>query len=187
MDEALKEIKPTALVRHSDLDEKADFIKHMRKQKYCTPRCPAFDFCPVMPMAQNASTPKKPCVMGQMGEKIRRRFERLFIRGQDGLITELMDTLYHVGLKTNLEGTLGDHRAYAGLLLNTSKALYGEKLEVTGEQSTTIHVKVVSIEDEIKKKRMKGVQIDEVVQDAEYQFADEFTEVTEGDNHNEAE
>lgn len=130
--------------------ERRSFITRIRKMKYCSDRCPAYDYCPMMPLSQNKEGAKKPCCMRTMPEKIKKRFERLFLQGQEGLVNELLSSVYTIGMKTDLEGEIADHRAYAQLLMATTKVLYGDKLELAGEQKSTITVNVISLEDTLK-------------------------------------
>jgi len=141
--------------------EKKTFANRIRKIKHCTERCPVYDFCPVMPMAQNSKEQRKPCALKSMPLKMKKRFERLFLNGQDGMVQELLSALYSVGLKTELDGDLADHRAYAHLITSTMKALYGDKIELSGEQSTTVTVNVISLEDSLP--RMKEIPEGDVI------------------------
>ncbi|OQA54044.1 MAG: hypothetical protein BWY45_02730 [Euryarchaeota archaeon ADurb.Bin294] len=137
--------------------EKGQFIAKVRRMKYCSDRCPAYDFCPSMPMAQNQKTERKPCMLRAMPEKMKKRFERLFLQGQDGIVKELLTAVYTVGMKTDVEGELSDHRAYANMLMGVVKTIYGEKVDQP-DQVSTVTVNVISLEDTMPQPETKEIE-----------------------------
>jgi len=130
--------------------ERVEYIIKIREMRWCSERCPAFELCPAVSTAMEHEGSKKPCALRDQPMTVRKRFEHLFLSGQDGLIQELMTSLYRVGQMTDTSGDLADHRAYTQLVLNTHKTLYGEKLEVSSDQPTKVNIQVMDLEDIIE-------------------------------------
>ncbi len=81
---------------------KSTTAKRLVKRKYCTPSCPIWDKCPLMPMAQQKWVTKPhgerahPCLLNQLPMDAQRRIRRLFLSDRDGLIEELKDVLFNL-------------------------------------------------------------------------------------------
>ena len=112
--------------------QKSTLSKKLARRKYCSPSCPLFDKCPLMPKAQNEWVRKPkgikahPCLLNTLPLDTRRRIRRLFLSGRDGLIEELKDAIYkYADLVENNPKNLPK---YGELLLKAISTIYGLSL-----------------------------------------------------------
>ena len=121
--------------------------KKLAKRRYCSPSCPIFDKCPLMPMAQSqwTQTPKgekrHPCLLSTLPLNLQRRIRRLFLGDRDGLIEELKDVLYN--LSTLTDGNPKELTKYGELILKAITTIYGQKVQEEGTRDININVRVV--------------------------------------------
>ncbi len=129
--------------------------KRIAKRKYCSPSCPLWDKCPLMPMAQQEWVTKPhgerahPCLLNKLPMDAQRRIRRLFLSDRDGLIEELKDVLY------NLSSLAEEHPdknliKYGDLLLKAITTIYGQKIQEEGQKEITIKLHVVGDDGEVK-------------------------------------
>ena len=134
----------------------------LRRRKRCTRRCYYFDTCPLMAMSQ--SSPEKKCAMRAFPEKIRRRFEKVFLGGEDGLINEITTAIYHYGLEVEvIPGTRGK-KEFIEMLFQLHKAKYGEKRQASGEREPlNIHITQLNAANEKETKEIPDSTVKPVV------------------------
>jgi hypothetical protein len=60
-------------------------------------------------------------------------------------------------MKTDVEGELSDHRAYANMLMGVVKTIYGEKVDQP-DQVSTVTVNVISLEDTMPQPETKEIE-----------------------------
>ncbi len=104
----------------------------LRKRKKCSTRCYYFDTCPLMAMSM--SSPEKKCAMRAFPEKIRRRFEKVFLGGEDGLINEITTAIYSYGLEVDAMPGLKGKREFIDMLFQLHKAKFGDKKQIVGDR-----------------------------------------------------
>lgn len=128
----------------------------LKKRKKCNASCFYFEDCPLMPMSQ--SSEGKKCMMKAFPESTRKRFQDVFLRGEDGMIDDLKKAIYQYGL------TATDNRGkkeYIELMLKLHKAVYGDKSQViTNNEPLQINInqlQSVKTEKEIPDGTLKDV------------------------------
>lgn len=116
----------------------------LKKRKYCSHRCFYFDTCPLMPMSM--SSPEKMCAMKAFPERIRRRFEKVFLGGEDGLINEITTAIYTYGLEVEaMPGTKGK-REFIDMLFQLHKAKFGDKKQIVNDKEPlTININALEL------------------------------------------
>lgn len=104
----------------------------LKKRKKCSHRCFYFDTCPLMAMSM--SSPEKKCAMKAFPERIRRRFEKVFLGGEDGLINEITTAIYTYGLEVeSIPGTRGK-KEFIDMLFQLHKAKFGDKKQIVSDR-----------------------------------------------------
>jgi hypothetical protein len=121
----------------------------LKKRKFCSHRCYYFDTCPLMAMSM--SSPEKKCAMKAFPEKIRRRFEKVFLGGEDGLINEITTAIYSYGLEVEtIPGTRGK-REFIDMLFQLHKAKFGDKKQIVSDKEPlTININQLTAKPEMK-------------------------------------
>jgi hypothetical protein len=121
----------------------------LKKRKKCNHRCYYFDSCPLMAMSQ--SSPDKKCAMKAFPERIRRRFEKVFLGGEDGLINEITTAIYTYGLEVeSIPGTRGK-KEFIDMLFQLHKAKFGDKKQIVGDREPlTINIQQLNQSKETK-------------------------------------
>jgi len=104
----------------------------LRKRKRCSTKCYYFEDCPLMAMSM--SSPEKKCAMRAFPEKIRRRFEKVFLGEEDGLVNEITTAIFSYGLEVDTMPGMKGKKDYIDMLFQLHKAKYGEKRAVTNER-----------------------------------------------------
>jgi len=127
---------------------KSTLSKKLARRKYCSPSCPLFEKCPLMPMAQNQWVEKAngrkahPCLLNTLPPNVQRRIRRLFLSGRDGLIEELKDAIYKYS--SLVENNPKNLPKYGELLLKAISTIYGQKIQEEGELEVNVVIKVVN-------------------------------------------
>jgi len=127
---------------------KSTLSKKLARRKYCSPSCPLFDRCPLMPLAQNEWVKKPkggkahPCLLNTLPMDVQRRIRRLFLSGRDGLIEELKDAIYQYS--SLVENNPKNLPKYGELLLKAISTIYGQKIQEEGEVEVNVVIKVVN-------------------------------------------
>ena len=103
----------------------------LRKRKRCSTKCFYFESCPLMSMSM--SSPDKKCMMKAFPERIRTRFTKVFLEGEDGLLSEIKGAIYQFGLQADTM-SLKEKRDYIELMLKLHKAIYGDKTQVISDK-----------------------------------------------------
>ena len=103
----------------------------LRKRKHCSPKCFYFESCPLMSMS--ISSPDKKCMMKAFPERIRSRFTKVFLEGEDGMLAEIKGAIYQFGLQADTMG-FKEKRDYIELMLKLHKAIYGDKTQVISDK-----------------------------------------------------
>lgn len=121
----------------------------LKKRKKCSHRCFYFDSCPLMAMSM--SSPEKKCAMKAFPERIRRRFEKVFLGGEDGLINEITTAIYTYGLEVEaMPGTKGK-KEFIDMLFQLHKAKFGDKKQIVGDREPlTINIQQLNASKETK-------------------------------------
>lgn len=104
----------------------------LKKRKRCSPKCFYFENCPLMSMSM-ASTDKK-CMMKAFPERIRTRFTKVFLEGEEGMLNEIKGAIYQYGLQADASTSLKDKKEYIELMLKLHKAIYGDKTQVVSDK-----------------------------------------------------
>ena len=131
---------------------KSTVAKKLAKRRYCTPSCPIWDKCPLMPLAQQEwiRTPKgekrHPCLLNTLPTDIQRRIRRLFLSGRDGLIEELEDVLYNLSSLAEKQPDKNLTK-YGDLILKAIATIYGQKIQEEGKVDVNINIRVVGDEE----------------------------------------
>ena len=103
----------------------------MRKRKRCTPKCFYFENCPLMSMSMSSEDHK--CMMKAFPERIRTRFTKVFLEGEEGMLNEIKNAIFNLGLQADTM-TLKEKRDYIELMLKLHKAIYGDKTQVISDK-----------------------------------------------------
>ena len=104
----------------------------LRKRKRCSPKCFYFESCPLMSMSM-ADKDKK-CMMKAFPERIRSRFTKVFLEGEEGLINEIRSAIYQYGLQADASTSLREKKDFIELLLKLHKAIYGDKSQIISDK-----------------------------------------------------
>jgi hypothetical protein len=104
----------------------------LRKRKKCSHRCFYFDTCPLMAMSMTSED--KRCMMKVFPEKIRRRFEKVFLGGEDGLINEITTAIYSYGLEVDSAPGMRGKKEFIDMLFQLHKAKFGDKKQIVGDR-----------------------------------------------------
>jgi hypothetical protein len=104
----------------------------LRKRKKCSTKCFYFDTCPLMAMSM--SSPEKKCAMKAFPERIRRRFEKVFLGGEDGLINEITTAIYTYGLEVEAMPGLKGKKEFIDMLFQLHKAKFGDKKQIVSDR-----------------------------------------------------
>jgi hypothetical protein len=122
----------------------------LKKRKKCNTRCFYFDTCPLMPMSM--SSPEKKCMMKQFPERVRQRFNKVFLGGEEGLLNEINTAIYMYGLSADAAPGLKDKKDYIDLLLRLHKATYGDKSQIVGQrEDLSINIKMIEAVNPVQK------------------------------------
>lgn len=127
---------------------RSTIAKKLVKRKYCTPSCPIWDKCPLMPMAQQEWITKPhgekahPCLLSTLPPDVQRRMRRLFLSGRDGLIEELKDVLFKLSSLAE-EQPAQNLTKYGELILKAITTIYGQKLQEEGQMDVNINIRVI--------------------------------------------
>ena len=82
-------------------------------------------------MSMAMSDPDKKCLMKAFPESTRRRFQEVFLSGEDGMILDLKKAIYQYGLtQTDARGK----KEYIELMLKLHKAVYGDKSQIISDK-----------------------------------------------------
>lgn len=133
---------------------RSDFKKLVHR-KYCSPSCPFFDKCPLMPLALSEKNKTimpngrivYPCLLRKSNEAVRRTIKRLFLEDEEGLLDELRDAIYHLKLKAAGAG-VKEWMRYVETLLKAQSVIYGQKIKEEGELEVNININIIGGEDE---------------------------------------
>lgn len=104
----------------------------LKRRKKCSHRCFYFDTCPLMSMSM--SSPDKKCMMKQFPERIRSRFKKVFLEGEEGMLNEIKTAIYNYGLSADALPGLREKKEYIDLLLRLHKATYGDKSQIVSDR-----------------------------------------------------
>lgn len=104
----------------------------LRKRKKCSSKCYYFDTCPLMAMSMGS--PDKKCAMKAFPMKIRRRFEKVFLGGEDGLINEITTAIYSYGLEVDAAPGLRGKKEFIDMLFQLHKARFGDKKQIVSDR-----------------------------------------------------
>jgi hypothetical protein len=72
-------------------------------------------------------------MMKAFPERIRTRFTKVFLEGEDGLLSEIKGAIYQFGLQADTM-SLKEKRDYIELMLKLHKAIYGDKTQVISDK-----------------------------------------------------
>jgi hypothetical protein len=101
----------------------------LRRRKTCSPKCYYFEECPLMSMSMSDS--EKRCHMKLFPESVRKRFQDVFLSGEEGMILDLKKAIYQYGLtQTDARG----RKEYIELMLKLHKAIYGDKSQIISDK-----------------------------------------------------
>jgi len=101
----------------------------LKRRKTCNTKCFYFEECPLMSMS--LSSPDKKCLMKAFPEAVRKRFQDVFLSGEDGMILDLKKAIYQYGLtQTDPRGK----KEYIELMLKLHKAVYGDKSQIISDK-----------------------------------------------------
>jgi len=111
-------------------------IVSITRRRWCSPNCIVFYQCPLMPIALQAKKGERACLINgrydpkekgfvKTGDKLRRRFINMFMSGEDGLIDEMMRTLFDFSIEA-ATATIQDRKDYMDMLLKTYRSLFGD-------------------------------------------------------------
>jgi hypothetical protein len=104
----------------------------LKKRKKCSHRCFYFEKCPLMSMSM--SSPERKCMMKQFPERIRSRFKKVFLEGEEGMLDEIKTAIYNYGLSADALPGLREKKEYIDLLLRLHKATYGDKSQIVSDR-----------------------------------------------------
>ncbi len=133
--------------------KKSTLSKRLAKRKYCTPECPLWDKCPLMPMAQSQWIVKPhgerahPCLLNTLPPDVQRRMKRLFLSGRDGLIEELKEVIYNYSLLAE-KSPEKNLIKYGELILKAISTIYGQKIQEEGNLEVNIKIQVIGEDGE---------------------------------------
>ncbi len=124
--------------------EYRDLALSLANRKYCVATCPIFERCPLMPIAQESTAKKKPCMLKDLSPVVKTRILRIFYREKDGLLDEIRAVLCRHGLAVHAKQqdrrdakepeSPGLYETEARLLMDFFRLVYGERkqVDVTG-------------------------------------------------------
>jgi hypothetical protein len=123
-DEALKGAKAPSIYK--------SLANTLKKRKKCSSHCYYFDTCPLMSMSMSSVDHK--CMMKQFPERIRSRFKKVFLEGEEGMLNEIKTAIYNYGLSADALPGLREKKEYIDLLLRLHKATYGDKSQIVSDR-----------------------------------------------------
>jgi hypothetical protein len=85
-------------------------------------------------MAMSMTSENKQCMMKVFPEKIRRRFEKVFLGGEDGLINEITTAIYSYGLEVDSAPGMRGKKEFIDMLFQLHKAKFGDKKQIVGDR-----------------------------------------------------
>lgn len=95
------------------------------------------------------SSPDKKCMMKQFPEKIRSRFKKVFLEGEEGMLNEIKTAIYQFGLSADALPGLREKKEYIDLLLRLHKATYGDKSQIVSDREPlTINIQQLNASKE---------------------------------------
>ena len=115
-------------LRHGDpMDRNNTLIKSIRAMRKCGTRCPIFLDCPMMPLAISPKVRKeRHCLVNLGGEALRRRYIKMFLTGEEGMIAEIKTLIYQYSVDAENMG-LAEREKAVRMLMDLFKMIYGEK------------------------------------------------------------
>ena len=131
---------------------KSDYKKLIHR-KYCSPSCPFFDKCPLMPLAMKETITlkdgrvKHPCLLKQSPLTVQRTIKRLFLDDEEGFLDELKEAIFL--LKSKASGSdIKEWVKYVETLIKAQNVIYGQKIKEEGHMDINININVIGDEDE---------------------------------------
>jgi hypothetical protein len=101
----------------------------LKRRKTCNPKCFYFEECPLMSMSMSSEGHK--CHMKLFPESVRKRFQDVFLSGEEGMILDLKKAIYQYGLtQTDARG----RKEYIEMMLKLHKAVYGDKSQIISDK-----------------------------------------------------
>jgi hypothetical protein len=76
----------------------------------------------------------KKCMMKAFPDRIRQRFVKVFLEGEDGMLNEIRTAIYKYGLEADSIPGLREKREYIELMLKLHKAIYGDKSQIISDK-----------------------------------------------------
>ena len=136
------------------ITEKRRLAQSLAKRKYCSTECRIFEKCPFKAIA--FQDPDKICALKKLPDRVRRRFQRLFIDGEEGLIDEIKELLYEFSLEIDNEEDKKIKLAYLDRLLKFYQIVYGAKMKLLPDSEVKVKVKIEKISPEVSMNENKG-------------------------------
>jgi len=101
-------------------------VMSIKNRKWCKPNCRIFWYCPMMPLSVSRANVDGACLLNKGGNVLIRRFLNLMAKGEDGLLTEITNTLFSYGfdIETAPPSVKKD---YAMMCMQLHKQMYSDK------------------------------------------------------------
>jgi hypothetical protein len=122
----------------------------LKKRKKCSASCYFFDTCPLMPISQADHK----CKMRELPESVRKRFNDVWLNGEEGMLNDIKKSIYMYGLNASDQRSL---KEYIELMLKLHKACYGDKSQViTNNEPLQININQLSV-DKLPEKEIREI------------------------------
>lgn len=105
----------------SNLDFYQEVDLALEKIPYCSPKCTYYSFCPV---CDRSGSTLAACSLRMLPDEKRRRFVNLYLKGREGLKSEILENLFHLGMKLVMRGnsaTPEDIERYLSMALKVDR------------------------------------------------------------------
>ena len=101
-------------------------VNSIKNRKWCGAKCRIFWYCPMMPLSMSRANVDGACLLNKGGNVLIRRFLNLMAKGEDGLLNEIMNTLFSYGYDIETAPP-SVKKEYAMMCLQLHKQLYADK------------------------------------------------------------
>ena len=116
--------------------------KSLARQKNCNVKCVLFERCPLKVISEKKYKGK--CALKKMPVKIQNKVTNLFMKGETGMVDEMIRALFDLSVDVEKEGSIKARDIYCKNLKDFKEAIYGRKVkqEITGQLDTGDSVSV---------------------------------------------
>jgi len=102
------------------------WVNSIKNRKKCNTKCPMFEVCPLMPLSISKANVGSACLLNKGGNALIRRFINLMVKGEEGLINEISNTLYLYANDIEVAPP-SIKKDYANMCLQLHRQLYADK------------------------------------------------------------